>query len=181
VQVVLGDRRGGADRGVQHRGGAPDPARAARLGEHVEQEDHLGVAIRQGGGHMQLPGPKGDPPVDPAQPVTGSEDPYAGQLAALTRATRVVGADQPGGPGHRLHRVERFGLRIDPDPDRFTDHRTGDQQPVGRSDPGAGRPDRVPSPAQRRPGQSQVDGRPGKERDEGRSTPPAGRAASSLR
>ena len=158
VQVVLGDRGGGPDRGVQHRRGPVHATGAARLGQHVQQHHHLGVPVRERRRDVQLTGPQRHPPVDPAQPVAGREDAYAGQLAALARPPRPVRADEPGGPGHRLDRVERLGTRIDPGPDRLGDHRAGDQQPVGGGDPDPGRADRVPSPPQGGAGQFQVDG-----------------------
>ena len=176
VQVVLGDRGSGPNRGVQHRRRAVHATGAARLGEHVQQHHHLGVPVRERRRDVQLAGPQRHPPVDTAQPVAGCEHAYPGQLAALPRPPRPVRTDQPGGPGHRLDRVERLGTRIDPGADRFGDHRAGDQQPVGGGDPHPGRPDRVPPPPQRRAGQLQVDGAaPGYGGDE-RAVRPAGAA-----
>ena len=67
----------------------------------VEQQQHLGVAVRPRRRDVQRAGARRHRPVDPPQPVARAERPHLGRLAARALAVRAVQPDQSGRPGHR--------------------------------------------------------------------------------
>ena len=82
ADVVLGDRRGGADGEVHAARRAVDTLGDTVVGERVDDEQHAGVLLGPGRHDVELPGAQRHPPVDPAQPVAREERPDAGELGA---------------------------------------------------------------------------------------------------
>ena len=106
AQEVLGDRRGGAHGDVEAAGPAVDALAAPDVGLGVEEQQHVGVAVRPRRRDVQLAGARRHPPVDAAQPVAGAERPHLGRLAAAALADGTVQPDEAGRPRHGVGGIE---------------------------------------------------------------------------
>ena len=154
---------------------AVDAARAAGLVQHVEQDDHLGVAVGQGVAtcSSRVRSVTRQSMRRSRSPGPNAAD--AGQLAALARAARAVDADHARPRAAWRRRLGTLGQRVDLTRRRAGAARAADQQPVAGDGVRGDRAERVAAPAQRR-------ARPGRHRRcapaaEGRRERPVGRAA----
>ena len=149
AQVVLGDRRRRPHGDVEAAGATVDAVAAAEVGLGVEQQQHVGVAVRPRGRDVQLAGTGRHPPVDAAQAVAGPERADLGRLAATALAVGAVEADEPGRPGHGVTGIELGAQRQRRDDDRSGREALGAERAEPRRARRPGQRDRVPAPPDR--------------------------------
>ena len=101
--------------------------------QRVDDDEHLGGAVRARRINVQIPGSQAGAPVNPAWPVTRAEWPCARELNARPGNTGTVPARVGNGPPHGFAGLERLDRRHNGNRDR----RHADKRSALAEQPGA--------------------------------------------